>query len=91
MALDDDLFITDRTGLIGFPATIQAANATRTYRNENAGMLSHRTMKPVGRCCEQCIADGNLNRFAARQIFRCNAHTVHLLKKQFHENMEAKS
>ena len=91
MALDDDLFITDRTGLIGFPATIQAANATRTYRNENAGMLSHRTMKPVGCWYEQGITGGNLSGFAARQIFHRKAYTVHLLKNQYHENMEVKS
>jgi len=48
-------------------------------------------MKPVGCWYEQGITGGNPSGFAARQIFHCNAHTVHLLKKQFHENMEAKS
>ena len=48
-------------------------------------MLSHRTMKPIGRSCEQGITDGNLSGFAAWQIFHCKAHTVHLLKNQYHE------
>ena len=53
-------------------------------------MFSRRTVKPVGYCYEQGIADGNLSGFAVRQIFHCNAHTVHLLKNQYHENMEVK-
>jgi len=54
-------------------------------------MFSRRTVKPVGRCYEQGIADGNLSGFVARQIFHRKAHTVHLLKNQYHENMEVKS
>ena len=54
-------------------------------------MSSHRTMKPIGCCYEQSITDGNLNEFAMRQIFHRKAHTVHLLKNQYHENMEVKS
>jgi len=54
-------------------------------------MTSRRMMKPIGRSCEQGITDGNLSRFAARQIFHRKAHTVHLLKNQYHENMEVKS
>ena len=54
-------------------------------------MFSHRTMKPIGRSCEQGITGGNLSGFAARQIFHRKAHTVHLLKNQYHENMEVKS
>ena len=32
----------------------------------------------------------NLSGFAAQQIFHHKAHTVHLLKNQYHENMEVK-
>ena len=53
-------------------------------------MLSHKTMKLVGYCYEQGITDGNLSGFAAQQIFHHKAHTVHLLKNQYHENMEVK-
>ena len=53
-------------------------------------MLSHKTMKLVGYCYEQGVTDGNLSGFAAQQIFHHKAHTVHLLKNQYHENMEVK-
>jgi hypothetical protein len=48
-------------------------------------------MKPIGRSCEQGITGGNLSGFAAWQIFHRKAYTVHLLKNQYHENMEVKS
>jgi hypothetical protein len=48
-------------------------------------------MKPIGRSCEQGITGGNLSGFAAWQILHRKAHTVHLLKNQYHENMEVKS
>ena len=54
-------------------------------------MTSRRTMKPIGGCCEQGITNGNLSGFAMRQIFHRKAYTVHLLKNQYHENMEVKS
>ena len=41
-------------------------------------------------CYEQGVTDGNLSGFAAQQIFHHKAHTVHLLKNQYHENMEVK-
>jgi len=44
-------------------------------------MFSRRTIKPIECCYEQGITDGNLSRFAARQIFHRKAYTVHLLKK----------
>lgn len=47
--------------------------------------------KPIECCYEQGITDGNLIGFTARQIFHRKAHTVHLLKNQYHENMEVKS
>ena len=47
-------------------------------------------MKLVGYCYEQGVTDGNLSGFAAQQIFHHKAHTVHLLKNQYHENMEVK-
>ena len=45
-------------------------------------------MKLVGYCYEQGVTDGNLSGFAAQQIFHHKAHTVHLLKNQYHENMQ---
>ncbi|WP_302177930.1 hypothetical protein [[Ruminococcus] torques] len=53
-------------------------------------MTSRRTVKPVGCCYEKSITNGNLSGFAAWQIFHRKAYTVHLLKKQYHENMEVK-
>ena len=47
-------------------------------------------MTLVGYCYEQGVTDGNLSGFAAQQIFHHKAHTVHLLKNQYHENMEVK-
>ena len=44
----------------------------------------------LGYCYEQGVTDGNLSGFAAQQIFHHKAHTVHLLKNQYHENMEVK-
>ena len=48
-------------------------------------------MAPLRGIIHKGITDGILSGLAARQIFHRKAHTVHLLKNQYHENMEVKS
>ncbi|MEQ2856485.1 hypothetical protein, partial [Brotocaccenecus cirricatena] len=53
-------------------------------------MFSCRTMKPIGRCCEQGITGRNLSEFAAQRIFHRQARWHHRYENRLYEIMEVK-
>ena len=52
------------------------------------GLLSHKTVNPIGRCYEQDYAERNLRGKRHLQKYHLSVTAVHRTENQYHESME---